>query len=248
MRRFFVETLHLQGSSAQISGSEARHIKTVLRLKPGDEIELVDGGNVIYTARIHSFLPGQVTVDLIRQRQSMSEPSVQITVAQAYLKDSKMDALIRDLTELGIAAWIPFISERSVPRPDQKRLDSRKGRWQKIAQESLKQCRRCHMLRVEPATSFDKVLKASQSFDLKIIFWENETRPLREAIAQWQTGGVVHSIFLLLGPEGGFSSREVEQAAAYGFQPVSLGPRILRAETATITACALIQYLFGGLG
>lgn len=248
MRRFFVEALHLDGSTARISGSEARHIKTVLRLKPGDEIELVDGSNAIYTARLQSLLPGLVTVDLIHRRQPALESPVQITVAQAYLKDPKMDALIRDLTELGIVAWIPVISERSVPRPDQKRLDSRQDRWRKIAQESLKQCRRVRMLRVEPATSFEKVLEASQASDLKIIFWESETRPMREAIAPWQTGEMVRSIFLLLGPEGGFSSREIEQAKACGFQTVSLGPRILRAETATITACALVQYLFGDLG
>lgn len=248
MRRFFVETFNLTGSTAHISGLDARHIKTVLRLKPGDEIELFDGTGVVYSARITSFLPKQVKVDLLGKYPLTTESPVHITVAQAYLKDSKMDILIRQLTELGIVAWIPFISERSVPKPDNKRLEGRRQRWQKIAQESLKQCRRGHVPQIGQMETFRAVLETAQTSDLKIIFWESENRPLHSLVVPPQPDRIVRSIFLILGPEGGFAIQEVQRAVACGFQSISLGPRILKAETATVTACALIQYLFGDLG
>jgi len=248
MRRFFVETSDLTGSTAVISGSDARHIKTVLRLKPGDEIELFDGTGVVYSARIHSFLPKQVKVDLLGKFPLTTESPVHITVAQAYLKDNKMDTLVRQLTEMGIAAWIPFISERSVPRPDDQRLEGRRQRWQKIAQESMKQCRRGRVPQIGHMHTFRAVLETAQPSDLKIIFWESENRPLQSLVEAPQPDSAVRSIFLILGPEGGFAIPEVRQAIACGFQSISLGPRILKAETATVAACALVQYLFGDLG
>jgi len=248
MRRFFVETFDLTGSTALISGPDARHIKTVLRLKPGDEIELFDGTGVGYSARITLFLPKQVKVDLLGKYPLTVESPVYITVAQAYLKDNKMDTLVRQLTELGIASWIPFISERSVPKPDDKRLEGRRQRWQKIAQESLKQCRRGRLPQIGQMQTLEAVLETAKTSDLKIIFWESETRPLHSLVQPPQPDRIVRSIFLILGPEGGFSLQEVQRAVACGFQSISLGPRILKAETATVTACALIQYLFGDLG
>jgi len=248
MRRFFVETTELTGSTAVISGSDARHIKTVLRLKPGDEIELFDGTGVVCSARIQSFLPKRVKVELVGKSFLTTESPVHITVAQAYLKDNKMDILVRQLTEMGTSAWIPFVSERSVPRLDDKRLEGRRQRWQKIARESLKQCRRGRGLQIGPLQTFRAVLETAQTSDLKIIFWESENRPLRSLVDPPQPDRVVRSVFLILGPEGGFAIPEVRQAMACGFQSISLGPRILKAETATVAACALIQYIFGDLG
>jgi 16S rRNA (uracil1498-N3)-methyltransferase len=248
MRRFFVERINLTGSTALISGPDARHIKTVLRLNPGDEIELFDGTGGVYPARITSFLPKQVKVDLLGKYHLTAESPVCITVAQAYLKDNKMDTLVRQLTELGITAWFPFISERSVPTPNNKRIEGRRQRWQKIAQESLKQCRRGRLPLIGHLETFRAVLETAQASDLKIIFWENENRSLQSVVEPSRPERTVRSIFLLLGPEGGFAIQEVQQAVACGFQSLSLGPRILKAETATVAACALIQYLFGDLG
>ncbi|MDF1593224.1 MAG: 16S rRNA (uracil(1498)-N(3))-methyltransferase [Desulfobacterales bacterium] len=247
-RRFFVETSNLTGSTALISGPDARHIKTVLRLKPGDEIALFDGTGVVYSARITLFLEKQVKVDLLGKCPFTAESPVDITVAQAYLKDNKMDMLVRQLTELGITAWRPFISRRSIPKPDNKRLEGRRQRWQKIAQESLKQCRRGRVPQIGPMENYEAVLERAQTSDLKIIFWESEKQPLQSLVETPQPGRIVRDIFLIMGPEGGFATQEVQQAEACGFQSISLGPRILKAETATVTACALIQYLFGDLG
>ncbi|QTA90883.1 Ribosomal RNA small subunit methyltransferase E domain-containing protein [Desulfonema magnum] len=156
-----------------------------------------------------------------------------------------MDNLVRHLTELGITEWIPFIAERSVSRPDKKRLASRMERWKKIAREAVKQCKRSHIPDIDTVLSFEELLHIGKAYDLKIVFWENET--MNFAFPQLHDKQY-HTIFVMLGPEGGFTSREIESALASGFVTAALGPRILRAETATIAASALLQYLFGDMG
>ena len=158
-----------------------------------------------------------------------------------------MDDLIRRLTELGISRWIPFLAERSVARPDPGRLRARKARWEKIAAESLKQCRRSRIPEIGDTLSFEEMLAASAGQDLKILFWEKASDPSRDlfSLAEAKPYGTV---FAVLGPEGGLSDAEVEAAVAAGFEVAALGPRILRAETATVSACALLQYFLGDLG
>ncbi len=246
MRRFFIEKSEIPEQAPAIRGQDARHIKKVLRLKPGELIGLFDGTGEEYEAKITGFSDGKVTLELVRSFPSTSESPVTLLVAQALLKDRKMDTLVRQLTELGITGWLPFFAHRSVPRPDTKRLAARHNRWRNIAREALKQCGRSRLPVIEDALSFEEVLDRSQGFDLKIIFWEEETQPFEKALQQIKKKA--KSIFLMLGPEGGFTSEEVKTAKAAGFISVSLGPRILKSETASVAACAIIQHLFGDLG
>ena len=247
MRYFFIRQSDLAGSKAVVKGSDAHHIKNVLRFKPGDKIGLFDGMGLNYETRILTVLPKSIEVSIIRSFTSNTESNVNITVAQALLKDRKMDLLIRQLTELGITRWIPFVATRSVPRPDQKRLFTRTERWKKIAQEAVKQCKRCRSPEIGAAVTFEEVLDAGKGRDLKIVFWEEESTPVNKDILVSNLRPP-EKIFILLGPEGGFTSKEVESAKASGFITAALGPRILRAETATIAACTLLQYLFGDMG
>jgi len=247
MRYFFIKPSDLAGSKAVVKGSDAHHIKNVLRLKPGDEIGLFDGTGLNYETRIVTLLPKSVEVSVIRSFPSTTESNVQITVAQALLKDRKMDSLVRQLTELGITRWIPFIAKRSVPRPDKKRLVTRTERWNKIAKEALKQCKRCCSPEIGATVSFEKVLNLGKDSELKIVFWEEESKPVNKELPVSNVKPP-EKIFILLGPEGGFTLKEVESAKENGFITASLGPRILRAETATIAACTLLQYLFGDMG
>lgn len=247
MRYFFIKQSDLAGSKAVVKGSDAHHIKNVLRLKPDDKIGLFDGTGLNYESRIVTLLPKSVEVSVIRSFPSTTESNVQITVAQALLKDRKMDLLVRQLTELGITRWIPFIAKRSVPRPDKNRLFKRTERWNKIAKEALKQCKRCCSPEIGTTVSFEEVLNLGKDNDLKIVFWEEESKPVNKELAVSNLKPQ-EKIFILLGPEGGFTLKEVENAKASGFITVSLGPRILRAETATIAACTLLQYLFGDMG
>jgi len=247
MRYFFVESKALKKSLAVIEGSEVRHIKNVLRLKPGDKIRVFDGEGFEYDANIHRFLADRVAIKIRRKFQGTKESPLQIAVAQALLKEKKMDRLLRHLCELGVTQWIPFISERSVPKPDPKRLPVRVERWNKIVKESLKQCRRTTLPEISETLTFEEVMSYGRSCDLMIIFYENESASLNSIISS-SPQPLPQKILLIMGPEGGFSDQEIANAKADGCRVAGLGPRILRAETATLAACTLFQYLFGDMG
>ena len=247
MRYFFTEKPLTLGGKMTLKGSDARHIRKVLRLEPGDGIGLFDGLGAAYTARIDNFVRDGIVVEVLSSAPAVTDSPVQIVIAQAYLKDKKMDGLARQLTELGTAQWIPFFAERSVPAPDRRRLAGRLERWQKISREALKQCKRGRLMVIEPVGTLQDVLLQARNCDVKILFWEDRPQSLRLQ-ERFQQGASPEKIFAILGPEGGFSMAEVETAVAEGFLIAGLGPRILRAETATITAAALLQFLFGDLG
>jgi len=247
MRRFFIEESKIAGPTIIITGSDAAHIKKVLRMEPGDRIGLFDGRGFEYEARIENLFSGSVEVSITKRFLSASESPVQITVAQALLKDKKMDILARQLTEIGITKLIPFIAVRSVPRPDKKKLSARRKRWEKIAIEALKQCGRGHVTEIGETITFNDVINVDDECDLKIVFWENESKPVSDVVQQ-VNDGKCKKILSVLGPERGFTEREIEDARACGFATASLGPRILRSETAAIAACTILQYLFGDMG
>ena len=247
MRLFYVDPSVAIDSLVTIAGSEAHHIKNVLRLKPGDHLKLFDGTGHEYEAVISRFDAAKVEVEIRRELRSNLDPGPRILVAQAFLKEKKMDDLVRGLSELGIAGWIPFYSQRTVARPDKKRLAGRTQRWHRIATAALKQCRRQNLLEISEALTFDEVLKLSKSCDLNIVFWENEAAHLGRDIRP-KSDYPLNSIMVMLGPEGGFAGAEIEMARQSGFVTAGLGPRILRAETATLVASTLVQYLFGDMG
>lgn len=247
MRRFYLPDGAAPGETARIRGDEAAHIRKVLRMAPGAPVQLVDGRGGVYDGRIESVSGDGVTVAILGRTDAATESPLAITVAQSYLKDKKMDGLIRPLTELGMARWLPFISERSVPAPDGKRLAGRTARWEKIAREAVKQCGRSRVPDIGEVTDLDGVLSATEAAPLKLVFWEKVREPLDLfALRDRLTG--ISSAVVLIGPEGGFTDAEADRAAAAGFQSASLGPRILRAETAALSAATLVQFLFGDMG
>jgi 16S rRNA (uracil1498-N3)-methyltransferase len=247
MRYFFVEPAALSKPIATIEGSEVRHMKNVLRLKPGDKIRVFDGEGFEYDASIHQFFADRVEIKITRKFPGTKESPVQIGVAQALLKEKKMDRLLRHLCELGMTRWIPFLSERSVPRPGEKRLSVREQRWAKIVKESCKQCQRAKLPEISKTLTFNDVLEYGLSGDLQIIFYENEPATLKSLIKP-DPQSPPRKIILILGPEGGFSDPEIERARAAGCVVAGLGSRILRAETAAIAACTLMQFLYGDMG
>jgi 16S rRNA (uracil1498-N3)-methyltransferase len=168
-------------------------------------------------------------------------------VAQALLKEKKMDRLLRHLCELGLTQWIPFTSKRSIPKPGEKRMPARVERWNKIIKESSKQCRRARLPEINKTLVFEEVLDYGLSCDLMMVFYENESASLNSIISQAAPQHPL-KILMIMGPEGGFSDQEIAKARTAGCLVAGLGPRILRAETATIAAIALVQYLFGDMG
>ncbi len=245
LRRFYISPEMVRAPQPEITGSDAGHICRVLRLSAGAAVELFDGIGNGYRAQIVSATPKQVRFIIEDSFPLLSESSVFITLAQGMLKDRKMDDLIRQLTELGISRWIPFYAARSVPVPVKKGLANRLDRWEKISLEAVKQCRRGRIPEIRPAGSFDEMLAASADCDLKILFWEGAAGAFDVPASAPQQP---NKILVLVGPEGGFDPGEVRQAQAHGFIAAGLGPRILRAQTATLAAFALVQFRFGDMG
>lgn len=246
MRRFFIPAASIANNVPKIVGSDARHIAQVLRMKPADMVELFDGSGWAYAARLETVHPQCVEVSVERRYPSPCESSLNLAVATGYLKDKKMDILARALTELGVTRWVPFFAKRSVPSPSRNRLDARHQRWQKIILEAVKQCERGRLVAVDVQSDFERTLEAAQDYDLKLIFWERGEASQR--LPRKEEDREATSIFILLGPEGGFAPQEIAAAQAAGFLSVSLGPRILRAETAVLSACTLVQYHYGDMG
>lgn len=244
MRRFFISPEQMKQRMPSITGSDAHHLKSVLRLKAGDRIVVFDGQGQEYEARIEVVEPDKAAVSLLSPLTASAESPLELTLAQGYLKDKKMDLLVRPLTEIGVNGWMPFQAKRSVSVPDKMRLQARYQRWQKLSQEAVKQCGRSRMMRIEPAWSLEAVLEHARDYDLKLVFYENAPS---KSLSDYGNQGPA-KVFILVGPEGGFKAAEVADAEAMGFRVVGMGPRILRAETAALAACTLVQYIYGDLG
>ena len=245
MRRFYIRPEQLKHIPPFIDGADAHHLRVVLRLQPGAMIEVLDGQGQEYQARIISMERDRVCLALENTVANATESSVEIIMAQGYLKDKKMEDLIRPLTELGVSRWIPFLAARSVPAPDPKRLSARQERWRKLSLEAVKQCGRPRAMLIDPVVSFEDVLKEAQPSDLRLIFWEQCASSRRGTLAR---PGNPSKLFILIGPEGGFEAHEVTRAQQEGFLTVGMGPRILRAQTAALTAAVIGQFVFGDLG
>ncbi|MFH0998441.1 MAG: RsmE family RNA methyltransferase [Pseudomonadota bacterium] len=246
MRRFFIPSHNLSGDNPVITGDDAGHIRNVLRLKPGDEIELIDGTGLECDARIVGISAGKVEVSILGRRLSESQSFPRLIIAQALLKDNKPDTIIRQITELGIHEWVPFAAHRSVPVLNAQRISARKDRWEKIAIEALKQCRRSNLLNISDLLTFDAMLTFGQDCDIKLIFWEDES-PSRPFELPEGNAGSTQSVIAIIGPEGGFTPEEIAAARARGYTTVSLGPRILKADTATLAVSTLLQYGYGDM-
>jgi len=246
MRRFFIQSHSLSGDSPVITGDDAGHIRNVLRLKPGDEIELIDGTGLECDARIVHMAAGKVEVSILRRRLSEPRSPLRLIIAQAMLRDNKPDVIIRQITEMGIHEWVPFAAHRSVPVLDAQRIRSRMERWEKIAIEALKQCRRSSLLKISDLLSYDAMLAYGRNCDIKLIFWEDES-PSSPFELPDLNADPAQSIMAIIGPEGGFTPDEIAAARAQGYTTVSLGPRILKADTATLAVSTLLQYGYGDM-
>lgn len=246
MRRFFWQDKAGIGQEGMIGGSDARHIRTVLRMKPGDTLVVFDGAGNDYEAEIRTIFPDRVKVSPVKRIHTTMDSPVKITLAQAMLKGKKMDVLARQITELGITRWVPFFSGRSIPMPARAKLPQRLERWRTIIIESMKQCQRSWLTELDGIVSFDEALEMGKTDDVKLIFWEEETQALSKVLDP--VPDKCKRVFAIIGPEGGFSEEEIKKAVSLGYQSVSLGSRILKAETAALSVCTLMQYLFGDMG
>jgi 16S rRNA (uracil1498-N3)-methyltransferase len=243
MQKFIIQDIQQVPSKGIITNQDARHAYKVLRLRQGDRMEITNGQGRNFSGLITKACPDIIELDIENELSGSNESALNITLCCGMLKDKKMDFIIKHTSQLGIYRWIPFFCERSVPGPDKARLNKRVERWEIIAGESLKQCRRSKVTEIIYPVSFKELMKQSGDYDLKIAFHEKTN----EKFSIIEKNCSVKKLIVLIGPEGGFSDSEIHLARENGFLSLSLGPRILRAETAAIVGCALFQHLLGDM-
>jgi len=245
MPRFYVPNPSIQDELLKIEGEEVRHIRKVLRLKAGDKIIVFNGLGKEYEGTILEEKPTSVLVNVQNIFFPQKDSPLEVTLAQSLLKGEKMDFLIQKATELGVKEIIPFFSSRSVPLLERSRRLQRHRRWERIAAEASKQCGRGVVPKIESLKDYSEMLQIASPDGLRLILWEREGIKLKEVL---ETSEKNARVFFVVGPEGGFSQKEVDQAEKSGFIPVMLGRRVLRAETASLCLLSILQYQRGDIG
>ena len=238
--RFFISPDQAAGETITVSGEDVRHIGAVLRMQAGDELVLCDGAGTDYRVRISSRDRDRIVTSVLER--SRHEPSrMTITLGQALPKADKMDFIVQKATELGVAAIIPLITERTIMKIRDE--EKRSARWRKICREAAMQSNRPDIPVIGPVKTYAEFVQGAQTGigTLLLLPWEEGTEPIREVL---RSSSSVGEIIVLIGPEGGISEREADLACQHGFRPVSLGRNILRAETAALAVLAMIQYEF----
>lgn len=230
METFYVSPRQITPPTLSISGDEFSHLTHVMRMREGDTLRVVDGAGNAYDAVIAEVTSGSARCSIRAHQVRLHEPSRALTLGVGILKNpSRFDFLVEKAVELGIARIVPLQTERTIPH------QAKVERWQKLCLAAMKQSGRCVLPHVEALTAFDDFLSAPDAGSFKLIAHEQSSHPIIETLADtWKSGA------LCIGPEGGFSEGEIERALRADFQPVSLGPRRLRSETAAIASVALL--------
>ena len=243
----------------EVTGADAHHLAHAMRARSGERLLVTDSEGHSAEVQIAGFAAGKVLLRLVRCMEETHEPPCCVELFQCLPKGDKMDFIVQKATELGAARLHPVMSRNAVVRYDEKKARARAARWQKVAAEAAKQCGREKIPEIREIRPLAAVLReladgrtssasgdASDSVpELRLFFYEGEKQcGLQDVLRQT----AARRILLLVGAEGGFAAEEAELSHAAGFLPVTLGPRILRAETAAVVSLALVQYEKGDLG
>ena len=230
--------------------------------RAGSIITLTDSEGIDFRGRVLSLSEQKALILVFDVFQSPSESTLEIYLLQALPEKERMELIIQKATELGVSAIIPFRSQRSITLEERESKQKKAHRWQEIAIKAVRQSRRAKVPQVEPYCSFHEALEFCEGEGLKIILWEKEGKSFKEVLKKYSVlnppfekggeGGFVtyhpQRVYVIVGPEGGFTEEEVSVSKNKGFVPVKLGQRILRTETAAITLVGILQYQFGDLG
>ena len=230
MEYFYTPPRLISTTDLTIDGDEFDHLTHVMRKKVGDAIRVVDGKGMAYDATIMEIARRTARCEITHAYERLNEPAIDVTLGVAILKNaSRFDFLVEKVTELGVNTIIPLTTERTIAR------SAKVERWQKLALAAMKQSGRCVLPSVSGLTGLADFVASIPPTALRLIPHEKAERTLMNAVPQSKS----QSITICIGPEGGFSDEEINQAAQRGFMPVSLGPRRLRTETAAILASGI---------
>jgi 16S rRNA (uracil1498-N3)-methyltransferase len=253
MHRFYLDPR--DWSSATLRGSEAHHARAVLRLKPGDRIVLFDGRGREATGKITGVHSDSVEVCVL---QEIVTPPLRarISLAQAIPKGKNMDLIVQKAVELGASEIFPLLSDRTIVHLEEKSAAQKQAKWQLVAIEAAKQCGQNWLPQVRtprvPHDFFRRIEAGESAFDLRLIgSLQPGARHLKEILgeyAQGHKGNRPASVLMIIGPEGDFTPAEIALARSHGCQPLTLGPIILRVETAAIYCLSVLSYELLGAG
>ena len=247
LQRFFVSPEQIRGRRVSLAGEQARQISRVLRLREADQIIVLDDRGWQYNVALDKVTADLVTGEISGRRQAAGEPETHLTLYQAFLKKDNFEWILQKGTEIGVTKFVPLITQRCVVRHETLK-PAKIQRWQRIIREAAEQSSRGRLPVLSPPHSFPDALADVEHVDMALIPWENETendavRALADRAAQLPSPRIA----LFIGPEGGFDESEIEVAQAAGVQSVTLGPRILRAETAAVVASTIVLSAMGDL-
>ena len=239
MPRFFLE--ELDESDVVITGPDARHIGLSLRMRVGDVLTVCAYGRD-YTCRIRSITPEEVHLEVCSYTACAAEPTVSVTLYQAMPKGDKLEQIIQKAVELGAVRIVPMLTRRCISRPKSTEFAKKLSRLQKISESAAKQAGRGILPEIAPMCSFGEACQELQQADKAILLYEGGGVRFSEVNLQ-----DCRNIALIVGSEGGFDPEEAQKLQEQGAVPVWLGERILRCETAPLTAISILMHLTGNL-
>jgi len=246
MTRFFVDPRAIAGDRVVLGREDSHHLLKVMRAQVGEAFTVLTGG-LEHDCRLVGAQDGRAVGSVAGSRPAAGEPPVHITLVQGLAKGDKMETVIQHGTELGVCEFVPVATSRAVVKLEPKKASERVERWERIAQEAAEQSRRGAVPRVAPVVTWREAVARCAEFDLALVPWEEGGEPLK-AVLSSAAGAGVRQVAVFIGPEGGLSPEEVALARGHGARAVTLGPRILRTETAGLAAVAAILYALGDLG
>ena len=245
-RRFYAPPENISGSSITLPKGESHHLVRVLRLKGGDEAFVFDGRGNEYRCAIIDAIPSGSSLEIIEPQTNAVESPLTLILGQALAKAEKFDFIVQKATELGVSRIWPLATEFSEIRLDPEQASKRVARWKRISLEALKQCGRRRLVEISEPMTIGELCAAppSGNSDLHLVFSEKGGAAITDTFKELKPPAALTAF---IGPEGGWSDPELALLDASGVRSVSLGPRILRTETAAVVAITLIQHLFGDL-
>ena len=254
MERFYVAPEDIGADTARITGDELKHLKNVLRLKAGDPVEVFDGAGGGYVGRLTSVDQHRALAELREPVTEARDSALRICLAQGMPKGEKMDFIVQKNTELGVKSIMPLELSRCVVRLEgEKKRRDRQARWQKVAREAARQCGRLSIPEILPPGDLETFLRQITPDDLLLIPWEEGGMELKPFFAEAQGRDAELKrrrgrVLIMIGPEGGMTMDEVVAGRLAGGQVLTLGPRLLRTETAGMALLSILQYHWGDLG
>ena len=240
MHRFYLAPEDWNPDALVLSGPEAHHCRNVLRLESGNKVVLFDGRGREVTAEITSADSSKIQLRKLHEAQS-APLRCQITLGQAIPKGKNMDLIVQKAVEIGAAEIAPIISDRTVVRLDEESAASKQSKWQTVAIEAAKQCGQNWLPQVHVPQTMSQFFQQARRFDLQLIgSLQSDAVHLKEILAEYADRP--KNVLLLVGPEGDFTPAELSLARSHGCRPITLGPIVLRVETASIYCLSILSY------